>query len=165
MEQVEPILFSEVMRDVDLFIAVCSIGNDPDWEDRGGEHAFNDYWREYAFGTLQESAKTRKEVLSGLLPKLKITDRCEISGRFLKVRGQYRTYKIHLGSANILMEHNDQYLCIVEGRSAAPVGRTHRLVLPFEGDHRLSVILSKAFLLAADSKIKDRTILNQIRRS
>ena len=37
------------------------------------------------------------------------------------------------------------------------------LTLPFEGDGMLSVILSKAFLLAADTKVKDPTILNQIR--
>ena len=35
--------------------------------------------------------------------------------------------------------------------------------LPFEGDNRLALILSKAFLLAEDTKIKDKTILSQIR--
>jgi hypothetical protein len=35
-------------------------------------------------------------------------------------------------------------------------------VLPFEGDNVLSIILSKAFLLAADDKITDPTILRQI---
>jgi hypothetical protein len=34
--------------------------------------------------------------------------------------------------------------------------------LPFEGDGALSVILSKAFLLAADDKITDATILRQL---
>ncbi|MCU7806993.1 MAG: DUF4132 domain-containing protein [Candidatus Thiodiazotropha sp. (ex Semelilucina semeliformis)] len=161
--QVEPIVFSETMRDVDLFIAVCSIGNDANWEDGGIDGGFNEYWREYAFGELLESANTRKEVLARLLPKLKIADQCEISGRFLVVQGKYRTYKIHLGSGNILMEPNDQYLCIVEGHSTNKTN-TNRLVLPFEGDHRMSVILSKAFMLAEDTKIKDKTILSQIKR-
>jgi len=35
--------------------------------------------------------------------------------------------------------------------------------LPFEGDSMLSIILSKAFLLAEDAKIKDETIVRQIR--
>lgn len=48
------------------------------------------------------------------------------------VRGDLRTYRIHLGSAN---------------------------------DERLSLILSKAFLLADDTAITDGTILRQIRRS
>jgi hypothetical protein len=38
-----------------------------------------------------------------------------------------------------------------------------KVFLPFEGDSLLSVILSKAFLLAEDRKIKDPTIVNQIR--
>jgi hypothetical protein len=39
------------------------------------------------------------------------------------------------------------------------------LVLPFEGDRMLSIILSKAFLLAADDKITDPAIVNQINRA
>jgi hypothetical protein len=80
-----------------------------------------------------------------------------VADRFLVVRGDLRTYKIHLGSGNILMEPNDQYLCIVPHHRAAP-----DVFLPFEGDLGLAVILSKAFMLAADEKITDRTILNQI---
>jgi hypothetical protein len=76
---------------------------------------------------------------------------------------ELRTYKIHLGSGNILMEPNDQYLCIVPARSGATAG-SDRLFLPFEGDATLSIILSKAFLLAADNGIKDPTIVRQISR-
>ena len=36
--------------------------------------------------------------------------------------------------------------------------------LPFEGDTTLALILSKAFLLADDDKIKDPTIRSQIMR-
>lgn len=163
LQQVEPIVFTEVMRDVDLFVGVCSIGNDPSWQDGGIHTGFNDYWREYSFGDLLESAKTRKTVLAYLLPKLKIASQCEISDRFLKVQGQYRTYKIHLGSGNILMEPNDQYLCIVEARALKDAD-SRKLILPFEGDHRMALILSKAFLLASDHTITDKTILSQIRR-
>jgi hypothetical protein len=82
----------------------------------------------------------------------------------LIVRGDVRTYKIHLGSGNILMEPNDQYLCIVTDHHKTAQRDTVGLVLPFEGDRTLSVILSKAFLLAADKKIKDPTILSQLKR-
>jgi len=58
------------------------------------------------------------------------------------------------------MEPNDQYLCIVQDRS--PAGDGADLFLPFEGDTRLSLILSKAFLLAEDARIKDPTITRQI---
>lgn len=35
--------------------------------------------------------------------------------------------------------------------------------MPFEGDNGLSIILSKAMLLADDDKITDRTITSQIK--
>jgi hypothetical protein len=67
-------------------------------------------------------------------------------------------YRIHLGSGNIQMEPNNQYLCIVQDRQSAGA----RVRLPFEGDATLSIILSKAFMLAEDDKIKDASIRRQI---
>lgn len=152
LESVDALLFSEVMRDIDLFVSVTSIGNDPDWRERD-----NAYWRQSSFGELAVTAKTRKEVLTALIPKLKFADQLSIDGRFLMIKGHYTTYKIHLGSSNILMAPNDRYLCIVGARSKLGV------MLPFEGDHTLSLILSKASMLANDKRIKDESILSQIR--
>jgi hypothetical protein len=152
--------FSEIMRDVDLFVGVASVGNDPTWSDSGGLPAYRDYWQSYSFGELTEVAKTRKQILERLLPRLKIAPVAEIRDKFLIVKGKIRIYKIHLGSTNILMEPNDQYLCIVPARGQA---ETYPLFLPFEGDSGLSVILSKAMMLAEDDKIKDETITRQLR--
>ncbi|MHC4865213.1 MAG: DUF4132 domain-containing protein [Planctomycetota bacterium] len=163
LQDVPALVFSEVMRDVDLFVGVCSVGNDPNWADGGPDGRYRDYWHSYSFGDLSESAKTRKGVLENLIPRLKISERCGFEEKYLVVRGDIRTYKIHLGSGNILMEPNDQYLCIVPGRSAANVAGG-RVFLPFEGDNTLSIILSKALLLAEDKKIKDVTILSQIKK-
>ena len=160
LANVPPLIFSEVMRDVDLFVGVASVGNDPGWSDGGPEGRFRDYWQGVSFGELNATAKTRKEVLQRLVPKLKIGDRCSFEEKFLVVKGSLRTYKIHLGSGNILMAPNDQYLCIVAKQSEIETGD---VFLPFEGDRTLSVILSKAFLLANDAKISDSTILSQIK--
>jgi hypothetical protein len=159
LEEVPPGVFSETMRDVDLFVSVSSIAGDPNWLDQGVER-FNRYWYETSFGELGETAATRREVLEHLVPQLRIAERCELTDKFLVVRGRLRTYKIHLGSAHVLMQPNDEYLCIVPAR-----GRGQKnLFLPFEEDSRLSEILSKAVLLAEDSKIADKTITQQIRR-
>lgn len=159
---IPPLVFSEVMRDVDLFVGVASVGNDPAWQDNGGLPAYRDYWTSYSFGELSEVAKNRKEILSSLVPRLKIKDVSVIKDKFLVVKGKLRTYKIHIGSTNILMEPNDQYLCIVPDRGVK--NYTENLFLPFEGDNGLSIILSKAFLLAEDDKITDTTITSQINR-
>ena len=63
------------------------------------------------------------------------------------------------------MEPNDQYLCIVpDASSRARSASAADVLLPFEGDATLSIILSKAFLLADDRKITDPTITRQLRR-
>jgi hypothetical protein len=159
--EVPALVFSEVMRDVDLFVGVTSIGNDAAWMD-GGDTFQNAYWREYSFRDLSESANIRSQVLQSLVPSLKIADLCSFDKKFLIVKGKLKTYKIHMGSGNILMEPDDKYLCIVpEGRKLNPNGE--KVFLPFEGDTLLSIIISKAFLLAEDDKIKDVTITRQIR--
>jgi hypothetical protein len=161
LDQVPPLVFSEGMRDVDLFVGVTSVGNDPTWADSGPDWRFGAYWHNYSFGDLSATAQTRKEVLERLIPRLRIANRCSFTDRSLVVRGDWHTYKIHLGSGNILMSPNDQYLCIVPKRTAGE-GRD-RVFLPFEGDTMLSIILSKALLLAGDARIKDPSILHQIR--
>jgi hypothetical protein len=161
LEEVPPLVFSEVMRDVDLFVGVASVGNDPSWADGGPGGRHRDYWERFSFGTLSATAQTRKAALERIVPRLRIADRCRFTDKFLVVRGDLRTYKIHLGSGNILMEPNDQYLCIVP-KQAASAGPGEKVFLPFEGDAVLSVVLSKALMLADDRKIKDETITRQI---
>ncbi|APX02875.1 hypothetical protein BWQ92_15190 [Arthrobacter sp. QXT-31] len=151
-------VFSEAMRDVDLFTAVAAIGPDPDWVDHPNGHV-RDYWGTSHTAELSESARTRHEYLGGLLPRTVLADRCQLTERHLIVRGTHRSYKIHLGSGNILMEPDDSYLCIVK----APGARADRIFLPFEEKAgRLATILSKAFMLMDDHKIKDESILRQI---
>jgi hypothetical protein len=163
LEEVPPLAFSEVMRDVDLFVGVASVGNDPTWQDGGPAGRYRDYWQSYSFGELSATAQTRKSVLQNLLPRLtRLRGRASLDDRFLVVRGDLRTYKIHLGSGNILMEPNDQYLCIVPDRSSTREGPGD-VFLPFEGDGTLAIILSKAFLLSEDKAIKDPTIARQIK--
>ncbi|MFE9093645.1 DUF4132 domain-containing protein [Streptomyces sp. NPDC007264] len=156
LTDVPPLVFSEAMRDVDLFVGVTSIAADPDRTDGGLRRT---YWERAGFADLTESAEARRDVLERILPRLRIADRCTLDGRFLLVRGDLRTYKIHLGSANILMEPDDSYLCIVPSRRPGDA----KVFLPFEDD-RLSLILSKAFLLAADTEITDESLHLQIKR-
>ncbi|WP_283138849.1 DUF4132 domain-containing protein [Rhizohabitans arisaemae] len=154
LTEVPPLVLSEVLRDADLAVGVASVGLDA--QAVGGHE---DYWHSYGFGELSETARMRHDVLVRLLPRLKIADRVELTDRFLRVRGNLRTYRIHLGSGNILMEPNDAYLCIVPGndRDATSV------FLPFEEDGGiLSIILSKAFLLVADTTITDPSITRQL---
>ncbi|MEV0132442.1 DUF4132 domain-containing protein [Dactylosporangium sp. NPDC050688] len=152
-------VFTEAMRDVDLFVGVTSIATDPTWADRGTDDERFAYWRSFAFGELTANGQVRRQVLEHLLPKLKIRDRARLDGHYLVVDGRRRTYRIHIGSGNVLMSPNDRYLCIVPTGTAKPTGVRF---LPFEGDGMLSIVLSKALLLADDHKITDPAILGQL---
>lgn len=90
-------------------------------------------------------------------------ERCTLEDRFLIVRGNLHTYRIHLISGNIFMEPEEKYLCIVFD-TKLHAKQEERFFLPFEGDQLFSLILSKAFLLAEDNKITDPSILSQLRR-
>ncbi|TCC05096.1 DUF4132 domain-containing protein [Kribbella soli] len=160
LADVPPLVLTEALRDVDLFVGVTSIGADPEWLDRGTERRFETYWHTFGFGELSAAGEIRREVLEQLVPRLAIADRCAFEDRYLTVRGDLRTYRIHLGSGNILMSPNDQYLCIVAARDS----QAQKLFLPFDDDPVLSLVLSKAFLLANDTAIEDPTITAQINR-
>lgn len=163
LDETPPLVLSEVLRDVDLFVGVCSITNNPDWQDGGPQGTHREYWWGQSFGEISETGAGRRELLQRILPRLKIASQCTLTDKFLVVKGSRRTYKIHLGSGNILMEPNDQYLCIVPTSRDASGATAAGVFLPFEGDRTLSIILSKAFLLAADDKISDPSINSQIK--
>jgi Domain of unknown function (DUF4132) len=160
LEEVPPLILSEIFRDLDLLTSVASIGRDPTWVDGGPDRPFAEYWHRVASAELFGTAQTRREALAELLPMLSIADQCSLDDRHLIVRGKLQAYRIHLGSGNIMMMPNNQYLCIVP----APSKEEKRVRLPFEGDGMLSVILSKAFMLADDDKITEQQIINQMKR-
>ncbi|TDF81581.1 DUF4132 domain-containing protein [Pseudomonas sp. H9] len=161
LDQVPARALSEVMRDIDLFVGVASLATDPHWIDGGPEGRLRDYWQAHSFGELSATAQTRKQLLEKLLPRMtRLKNKWALHGRFLEVTGTLRSYKIHLGSSNILMQPNDQYLCIVPDAKARTKATPD--YLPFEGDALLSIILSKALLLIDDDKISDPTITRQL---
>jgi hypothetical protein len=152
-----PLVFSEAMRDVGLFVDAASIAADPDWPDGEDRHHLH-YRREAAFGRPGAAAEVRRAALERILPRTKIADRCALDDRFLAVRGELRAYRIHLGTGHVRMEPDGTLLRIVPARRKGQSG----LFLPFE-DERLSLILTKAVLLAADHKIADESLLRRIR--
>ncbi|MEM9311424.1 MAG: DUF4132 domain-containing protein [Pseudomonadota bacterium] len=156
---IDPIVFSEALRDVDLFVGVTSVANDPGWTDGGPNGRFGQYWREWAFGDLGQSAETRKALIAEIAPKLSIREKLEIGEKSLIITGNLHKYAIHFGSANIQIMPANRYLCIVPDRDPS---EAKAIRLPFAGDAQLSTILAKAFMLVDESKIKDPTILSQL---
>jgi hypothetical protein len=159
LEDVPALVLSEAMRDVDLFVSVCSVALDPTWRDVGDEQ-LRAQWRELAFGELVESARIRRDVLAYVLPELSIADRCTVYGRDLVVNGKRATYRIHLGSGQVRVDPHGSPLVVPESRLG---GRElASLFLPLEADETLTAVLNTAFLLANDDAITDVALLSQL---
>jgi len=139
-EDINPRLFSEVMRDIDLVVSVAHVGGvDP----------------EASHSSIEMRAVLMKE--TARLFKL---DNIKIEGSHVLVKGQMADYSVHLGSA-VVHQVPGKYLSIL------PVHSQHRgrLFLPFaDDDPKSAEVLSKVLLLAKDNEIQDPTILSQIKR-
>ena len=135
------IIFSEVMRDVDMAVSVAHVGGvDP----------------EASHSTIE----MRSAVISCTLPLFRLTN-VTLKGNHAHIKGKYGEYTIHLGSGVIHMMGGTMIAVL-------PVHSQHRgkLFLPFiDDDPKTSEILTKILFFAEDNKIKDPAILSQIQHS
>lgn len=139
-EDIDPRLFSEVMRDIDLVVSVAHVGG----VDTEASH----------------SSVEMRAVLMKETARLFKLDNIKIEGSHVLVKGQIAEYSVHLGSA-VVHQIPGKYLSIL------PVHSQHRgrLFLPFaDDDPKSAEVLSKVLLLAKDNEIQDPTILSQIKR-
>lgn len=169
LDQIPAIIFSEIMRHCDLLTSVPSISLDSEWMDRGAdaEHpnqwrrdVADAYWQQGQIADLGTAAKLRRDVLATILPRLKNADAFSLDDRFLHVQGVRHAYAIHLGSGAVQLKPDARHICIV--RAATGKKASQKIYLPFEGDPILSLVLSKALMLAQDDKITDPVILQQL---
>lgn len=140
IEEIPDIIFSEVMRDVDLAVSVAHAGGvDPE-----ASHS---------------TVEMRRAILAFTLPLFKLTN-VTLEGNHAFIKGSMGDYHIHLGSGVI---HQEGGVAI----AVLPVHSQHRgrLFLPFvDDDPKTAEVISKVLLFADDTKIKDPFILDQIRK-
>ncbi|MGF7046875.1 hypothetical protein J2T13_001377 [Paenibacillus sp. DS2015] len=138
LDKVPPILFSEVMRDVDLVVSVAHVGGvDP----------------EASLTTIE----MRSVIVTESLRLLKI-DNVRVEGNYARIDGSLGEYGVHLGSGMV-------YRQAAGAMHIVPVHSQHRgrIFLPFiDEDPKTAEILSKIVMLAEDKKIKDPQILMQL---
>lgn len=137
LTEIPPVIFSEIMRDIDLVVSVAHVGGvDP----------------EASHSTMEMRAALAKA--SAQLFKL---SNITVKERHIFIKGTLGEYTIHLGSG--LVSKNGLALSII------PVHSQHRgrMFLPFvDEDPKSAEIISKMKLLSEDNKIQDPTILAQI---
>lgn len=137
-ETIEPRIFSEVMRDVDLVVSVAHAGGiDP----------------EASHSTIEMRAALLNETV-----RLFKLENVEVSGSHARIKGTMGEYSVHLGSA-VVHKIPGTYLSILPVHAQ----QRGRIFLPFaDEDPKSAELISKVLLLARDEKIQDPTILRQL---
>jgi Domain of unknown function (DUF4132) len=161
IDDVPAVVYSEVMRDIDLFTSVCAIGDDETWSDHGdlGTGLFSQQ-----FDVQEMSALTalRAEILSRVLPYTSVADRCKIEKTHLEVRGQLGTYRILLAwaAAALVADSGIRWLRIPQKILDSVI--LDLATIPVELDYRTEMILRKACILADDWKIDSPELVRQL---
>jgi hypothetical protein len=133
----DPVLFSETMRDIDLLVTRAGIGE--------------------AYVASPATISMRSELVIQLTSDL-APGRVSIEGQNAILKGKLAEYRVHRGTGNIYLG-GSQYVCVVPDRTLS----RRRVFLPFEDeDPKTSEVISKVLFLLEDEKIKDQGILNQI---
>jgi hypothetical protein len=161
VDDVPAILFSEVMRDVDLFTSVCAVGEDETWADQG-DRGMGIVSDRFDLKEITAVIALRADVLSRMLPHTAIHDRSKIEESWLNVRGKLGTYRISLawGGAALMAESEARWLIIP--RKILDAVTLDLSAVPIELDYRSEMILRKAHVLADDWKIDSPDLITQL---
>lgn len=161
IDEIPAIVYSEVMRDVDLFTSVAAVGSDETWTDQGdrGTGIVSD---NFDFRELSGIIALRRETLSLVLPLTPIRDRCKIQKNWLEVRGQLGTYRIEFawGGAFLITEATCRWLRIP--RKVLDAASLDLAAIPIDLDYRTETILREAYVLADDWKIDSPDLIKQL---
>lgn len=137
--EIPPLIFSEVMRDMDLVVSVAHRGGvDPE--------------------ASASTVEMRGNLLRELCSLLKLKNVRQKDSHIL-IDGTFAKYSVHLGSGGVHRLPGGA-MCII------PVHAQHRgrLFLPFaDDDPKTAEILSKVLLLSRDNEIQDPSILDQLK--
>ncbi|MCI8373572.1 MAG: DUF4132 domain-containing protein [Lachnospiraceae bacterium] len=140
IEQVPDLIYSEVMRDVDLAVSVAHAGGvDPE--------------------TSHSTIEMRRAIVEFNLPLFGI-ENVTLKDSHALIAGKRASYNVHLGSG-VIHQEGGAMLNILPVHSQS----RGKLFLPFvDEDPKTAEIMSKIVLLAEDQKIKDPFILDQIHK-
>lgn len=138
IKDVPDIIYSEVMRDVDLAVSVAHAGGvDP----------------EISHSTIE----MRRAIVECNLSLFQ-TKNVRLEGNHAIIDGKLGQYTVHLGSG-VVHQLGNAMLFVLPVHSQS----RGRIFLPFvDDDPKTAEIMSKILLFAEDTKIKDPKILNQI---
>lgn len=138
IKDVDAVVFSETMRDIDLAVSTAYVGGvDPI--------------------TSSSTIDLRKTIIEYTCRLMKLNN-VIVKDHFANISGSYNDYSVHLGSG-VIHQTGGASLNVIPVYS----GQRGKVYLPFlDEDPLTALILSKVIMLAEDRKIKDPALLKQI---
>ena len=161
VDEVPALVYSEIMRDVDLFTSVCAVGDDETWSDQG-DRGIGIAVNRFSLPQFSAIVDLRREMLSRILPKTGIADRCAIQKGALLVKGQLGTYRIELTAGLTMIETDSVRKWLNIPRKLLDVVHTNVDAVPIDLDYRTETILRKAHILANDWNINSPELVKQL---
>jgi hypothetical protein len=161
VDDVPAIVYSEVMRDVELFTTVRAVGEDASWSDQG-ERGTGILAPRLDVDELTSVIALRVDMLSRVLPLTPIASRCKIEKSWLVVRGELGTYRIQFLWGGVVR--------VTDSGSFQRLNIPHKLLedapadfpaFPIDLDYRTETILRKAYILANDGQIDSPDLIRR----
>jgi len=161
LDEVPAVVYSEVMRDVDLFTSGCAVGEDQKWTDQGdrGIGILNDH---FDLDEVSGILELRTSILKRVLPHTSIAGRCRLNKSWLEVRGDLGTYQIQLIWSGTVRVATPSPRWINIPRALLDAVSLDLAAIPIELDYRTDLILRKAHVLANDWKIDSPELVRQL---
>jgi hypothetical protein len=161
IDEVPAILYSEVMRDVDLFTSVSAVGSDETWKDQGdrGMGIFRDG---FDVQELLGVIGLRRETLSLVMPHTSIHERCKIHKACLEVQGQLGSYRIEFAWGGTALVTDTGFRRLTISREILNAVALDFTAIPIDLDYHTESILRKAHVLADDWKIESPDLIRQL---
>lgn len=138
IKDIPDIIFSEVMRDVDMAVSVAHAGGvDPE--------------------TSHSTVEMRKAIAEFTMPLFKLSN-VTFTKNHAVIEGKRANYTVHLGSG-VVHQESGPMINVLPVHSQ----RRGRIFLPFvDDDPKTAEVLTKILFFAEDNKIKDPYVLEQI---
>jgi hypothetical protein len=160
IDEVPAIVYSEVMRDVDLFTSVSGIGGDESWSDQGDRGT--GVLTSLDVHELSAVIALRSDILSRVLPLTPLAGRCKVEKAWVEVRGQLGTYRILIAWGDVLRLTDSGVRRLKIPQDLLQSVAIDLSMIPLDLDSRTEAILRIAHLLADDWKIDSPDLIRQL---
>jgi hypothetical protein len=161
VDEVPALVYSEVMRDVDLFTSVSGIGGDESWSDQGGRGT-GVLASRTDVNELSAVIALRSEILSRVLPLTPVADRCKVEKAWVEVRGQLGIYRILIAWGDVLRLTDSGVRHLKIPQDLLQGVSLDFSMVPIDLDTRTETILRTAYFLADDWKIDSPDVIRQL---